>query len=223
MNTPANQQQSITEKKLLIVEGKDEETFFNTLLPLLPLLHHQPLKRKKVQIISSGGNIQFKKLFPAIVKAPGFDQVQSLAVIQDADTNKQNTFKRVCDTLFKNHIPHPKEPESFTSSGPLKVGIFIISDPDNRQQGQLEALCLSLTKSKPVVSCIDDFMNCIHKKASHKDSAYKTPKNKYKARLRAFLSAMEEDTPSLGVAAQKRYWNFNSPNLEPLIKFLSQI
>ncbi len=34
---------------------------------------------------------------------------------------------------------------------------------------------------------------------------------------------MKEDTPSLGVAAQKNYWNLDSEKLNPLSDFLRKL
>ena len=70
-----------------------------------------------------------------------------------------------------------------------------------------------------IVECIDSFMKC------NKDlkSRYKKPRNEDKARCKAFLSLMEEDTSSLGVAAQKNYWDWKSNGLKPLIEFLKEL
>ena len=70
------------------------------------------------------------------------------------------------------------------------------------------------------MECIDSFTDCIKKK---ENSNYKTPINIHKAKCRAFLSAMEKDTPSLGIATEKGYWNLNSDKLKPLLDFLKQV
>ena len=82
----------------------------------------------------------------------------------------------------------------------------------------LESLCLSTVelKEKETIECVDEFMQCIELKKEK-------PKNPHKARHRAFLAAMLDDTPSLGIAAQKGYWDFGSDKLKPLLDFLKQI
>ncbi len=62
-----------------------------------------------VQIIECGGKDQFKKLFPVIMKASGFDNVISMAVIQDADENPQAAFKRIHTVLKKIISIHRKQ------------------------------------------------------------------------------------------------------------------
>ena len=110
----------------------------------------------------------------------------------------------------------PDKMAGFVSGSP-RVGVFII--PDGKSEGKLESLCLSTVKSEGIIECIDSFMACIKKNPN----SYNFPKDIHKARCRAFLSAMEKDTPSLGVAAKRGYWNFDSEKLNPLLNFLKQL
>lgn len=199
----------IKNQKLLLVEGKDEEVFFKILL-----------ERKKIggiQIMPSGGKQKFQKHLPALRKTPGFDKIISLAVIHDADESADKAFQSIQSALNNNELKSPDKIGKFVSSSP-KVGVFII--PDGKSKGNLESLCLSTVKSNDI-KCIDSFMDCI--KQNSNNSSYNFPKNIYKARCRAFLSSMEEDTPSLGVAAQKAYWDFDSEKLNCLLSFLKQL
>lgn len=199
-----NKKRFIIEKeKVLLVEGKDEVQFLTALFNVKNI--------QNVQVIDTGGRDKFKKDFLTLKNTPGFNKVTSLGIIQDADDNAQDRFDSICSTLEKCSLPAPDQMASFTSETP-KVGIFIL--PDCQSEGMLESLCLSTIKSKnKVLKCIDDFIQCLEQK----------PKNIDKARCRAFLSAMQEDTPSLGVAAQKGYWNFDSDKLKPLLDFLSNL
>ena len=200
---------NIEKKKLLLVEGKDEENFFEVLLNKHNI--------QDIQVISSGGKDQFRKIFPQIKLMPNFDNLISLAVIQDADINARNRFQSICNTLRSNNLKAPKQLEKFTDSIP-RTGVFIISDTEGK--GSLEDLCLSTVENsqKIIQECIDPFMSCMEKK-----SKYGKPNNISKAQLRAFLSFMQEDTPSLGVAAQKNYWNLHSNKLDSLVSFLKNI
>ncbi len=202
----------IKSQKLLLVEGKDEEAFFKIFL-----------KKKKIdgiEIISSGGKEQFQKLLPIIKKATGFDGVNSLAVIHDSDNDAQAAFQRICSILINNNLNSPQEVSSFVSGSP-RVGVFII--PDGENTGKLESLCLSTVKSEGIIKCIDSFIACIEQESNSNSNGWKKPKDIHKARCRAFLSAMEKDTPNLGIAAEKGYWNFNSEKLNPLLNFLKQL
>ena len=193
------------------MEGKDEVSFFTALLKKKGI--------REIQIQESGGKEQFAELFKAIKKDPGFDNISSLAVIHDADQNATASFESVCSTLKNHRFEEPTQIGSFTQGTP-KIGIFIISD-DDKEKGMLESLCLSTIESKDIIKCVDSFMKCINKLTDNPN--YKQPKNIHKARCRAFLSAMEEDTPSLGVAAKKGYWNMDSDKLNLLLDFLRKL
>ena len=202
-----NEKRFIIEKeKVLLVEDKDEVVFLTVFL--------KEKNIQNIQIIDTGGKDQFKKDFLTTLKnTHGFNKVTSLAIIQDADTDAQARFKSICSTL-RSDLPVPTQMASFTKENP-KVGIFIM--PDCQNEGMLEFLCLSTIESEDkALQCVDDFMKCLEQNNL-------TPKNTHKARCRAFLSAMKDDTPSLGVAAQKVYWNFNSEKLKPLSNFLKNL
>ena len=203
----------IQKKKLLLVEGKDEEGFFEVLFKDKAI--------QGIQVMESGGKEQFVKLLPEIIKLPDFNRVSSLAVIQDADQGAQATFESICSVLNNSNLSVPEKPESFTSNSP-RIGVFIIFDKNN--QGMLESLCLSTVESKNLMNCIDSFMQCVEDNPDlNKNGRYQKPKNLHKARCRAFLAAMEGDTPSLGVAAKKGYWNLNSTKLQSLLDFLKKL
>ena len=203
----------LQKEKLLLVEGKDEEFFFEKLL--------QKHNIQEIQVIAVYGKQRFRKYFPELKKISGFNKkVSSLAVIHDADKDAYGSFQSICSTLKRNGFTKlPKEPGSFAlsdpkSSGP-KIGVFII--PNNKDAGMLESLCLSTVESEEIKECIDSFMECM------KSRCGKEPKNPAKARCKAFLSAGGEDASNLGIAAQKGYWDLDSPELKLLSDFLKKI
>ena len=201
---------TIKKPKLLLVEGQDEENFFEEFL--------KHLKIPDIQVIESKGKEQLKAMFPGIVNIPGISKLKALALIQDADKNAKDTFKSLCSTLKKQDLTSPTRIGDFTKDKP-KIGIFTM--PDGKSPGSLETLFLSTVKSEPITTCVNSFMECIQNSNSNKYN--KPPKNKDKAQTRAFLSAMEEDTYSLGVAAKKSYWPFDSDKLKPLSQFLQTL
>ena len=203
---------SIEKKKILFVEGQDEIYFFESLLEKKGI--------DDVQIIYTGGKEKFAIELPAKKNLPGFDDVTSLAVIHDADMDVQSTFQSICSTLRNNDLKCPQKLSSFVSSSP-RVGVFVI--PDGKSRGKLESLCLSTVKSKGIINCVDSFIECVTQESRSSGSSYKKPKDFDKARCRAFLAAMERDTPALGIAAKRGYWDFNSKKLDPLLDFLKQL
>ena len=211
----------IKKKKLLLVEGKDEISFFEVLLKKMRI-------EENVQPIECKGKDQFENFLPEIMKIPGFDNVISIAVIQDADENSQAAFQRIHTVLKNNNLDPPRTTGSFqsittqTEYSIEKVGIFII--PDGINKGNLESLCLStILELNSIKECFDSFIKCVKQKTPFSNNRYEEPKNTYKAYSRAFLSTMEKDTPSLGVAAKKSYWNLDSEKLKPLSDFLRKL
>lgn len=88
--------QSISQKKLLAVEGKDDVEFFEALL--------KDMKIGDCEICEVGGKDQFKHKIPALVKVPGFSNVQRLGIIRDADKNPSAAFDSIVNILKKKNL-----------------------------------------------------------------------------------------------------------------------
>jgi hypothetical protein len=64
------------------------------------------------------------------------------------------------------------------------------------------------------MKCVNEFVSCVR--------ALKIkPKSIAKARAQTFLAAQPDIANSVGVGAQKSYWDFKSPALEELKQFLN--
>lgn len=195
----------IREKTVLAVEGKDEVNFFGALLEYLEITGSD--------IRDLGGKYKFKVKLPALVKTSGFSDVEVLAVIRDADTDADAAFDSVRNVLTKEGLEPPARMNRFSDGNPM-IGIFIM--PGDSDRGILEDLCLRTVKDHPAMGCVDIFVDC----AAELDHPPKIPA---KAKAQAFLAAMPEIVNSVGLGAQKRYWNFNSNELSDLITFVDTL
>jgi hypothetical protein len=191
--------------KFLAVEGKDEVNFFEKWFKLLEI--------RGVTIKPAAGKDNFRTELPALIRSSEFEEASLLAIIRDADGNAQGEFDSIISTLNSNEIQSlgyslsiPDSPNTFSDSD-LSIGIFII-------ENELEDLCLKSLKSPEVEPCVDKFFECLPKNLEE------NIKKKSKARLQTYLSAMNENCNSLGVAAQKGYFDFEAKALEPLKEFL---
>jgi hypothetical protein len=191
--------------RLLAVEGDDEVNFFEKLLGYMSISH-------LVDIRKSGGKDQFKDLMPAFTLTRGFRNIEMIAVIRDADKNAKDAFRSVTGILNKIGLKSPGSPGQFSNGIPA-VGIFIM--PDNSSGGMLEDLCLGTVKDHEAMKCVDDFIACTQK-------LKEGPKNIPKARVQSFLAAKPKIVNSIGLGAQKGYWDFKSKRLQPLLSFLNQ-
>jgi hypothetical protein len=195
-----------TKKRLLVVEGKDGINFSEKLLEYISILD-------SVDIRSSEGKDNFKNLMPGFKFATGFKNIEKIAVIRDADENAKDAFKSVTGVLGKIGLQSPKKPGEFSNGRP-SVGVFIM--PDNSSNGMLEDLCLESVKDHEAMKCVDNFIACAQELKEQ-------PDNISKAKVQVFLASRPKIANSIGRAAQKGYWNFNSEKLQPLINFLKQL
>lgn len=195
----------IRQKKVIAVEGSDEVNFFNALLKYTGITD--------IDVCEVGGKQQFKNKLPALVRRSGFTDVEVLVIIRDADNDAAAAFKSIKNILKKERLKSPIQANQF-SEGIPRIGIFIM--PGNSDTGMLEDLCLKTVKHHPAMGCVESFIGCVAKLEN-------LPNNIAKAKAQAFLAAMPELANSVGVGAQKGYWNFNSEELTDLKSFIDNL
>lgn len=195
---------------LLLVEGRDEVEFFEALLNYVGVVNI-------VQIINIGGKDNFKNEFPALLLSPNFSDVRKYAIIRDADDNADNTFQSVIGILSRHNQPIPEAPGEIISSDGISTGVYIM--PGNKEKGMLEDLCLNTVLDSPVLACVNQYISCLHENLEN--DAF--PRNEAKAKMHAFLSGMCKFVPSLGIAAKKSYFNFESDSLDDIKQFLQNL
>ncbi|MFN8259269.1 MAG: DUF3226 domain-containing protein [Bacteroidales bacterium] len=193
----------IDSPRLICVEGKDEINFFNALLKYLSI--------DNVQIIDFEGKDKFKNKIPALVNMQGFDTVETIALIRDADENPPvSAFESLVSILRNSGLKPPTSNQSF-SNGKPKIGIFIL--PGNSQTGALEDLCLNSIYSTDHFKCIEQYFNCLNANLNHLS----------KAKVLCYLAGKEPFSNALGIAAQKGHWDFSNHSFDPLKEFVMQL
>ena len=215
MTSPDDALSPINSKKVIAVEGKDERNFFDA------LLRHMNITDFDIRDL--GGKDQFPKKLPALLKARGFyladgsSFVTHLAIIRDKDEDE--AFKSIATIVTKAGIKPPTKHSEFSNGNP-KVGIFIM--PGKTVDGtMLEDLCLKTVEKHHAMACVNEFASCI-------SALEPTPKNIPKAKVQVFkaqvfLAAQPDIVNSVGLGAQKKYWDFESSALDELKKFLIQL
>ena len=201
---------TIIYKKIIAVEGPDDDNFFDALLRRMNI--------KDYDIRFVGGKDEFKNKLPALKNVSGFFNangspfVTHLAIIRDG--NDDNAFESVTNILKKEGFTPPKKHGLFSNGNP-KIDIFIM--PGTTVKGtMLEDLCLKTVEKNPEMKCVNEFASCV-------SAMEPKPKNISKAKAQTFLAAQPEIANSVGVGAQKGYWDFESPVLEELKQFLSHL
>ena len=208
MANPSDPMTPIKSNKILAVEGSDEENFFGALLKHINIAD--------CDIRKVGGKDQFKDKLPALkisrgfLNADGTPFVTHLAIIRDE--NGDDAFTSVVNILKKEGFTPPKK-HGLHSNGNPKIGIFIM--PGTTIKGtMLEDLCLESVKDHPSMKCVNEFASCVCGLETR-------PKSLSKAKAQTFLATQPDIVNSVGLGAQKNYWDFDSPTLDELKKFLS--
>ena len=183
----------------LLVEGKDARNFFEAFVRRLSL--------NDIEIRDFGGVDQFRQFLAAFVNESGFGTVRSIGVVRDA------AFQSVRDALEHFNLIAPQRPGESTSENP-SVCVLIL--PGDGQPGMLETLlCRTLNRS-PLNRCVDDFLQCAE------ESGHRVQRRD-KARAHAWLAAQPLPHVSVGVAAQKGYWDLDHQALDAVRQFLTAL
>ncbi len=191
---------AIIRSKILAVEGKDEENFFNAFLKVLEI--------SDVQVINFEGKSNFASKIYTLPKIPGFDKVTRIGFVRDAETNEaKSAFDSINAALNKAHLDSVSDINTFTKNTP-SIGIFIM--PDNSSKGMLEDLCLNYITDLSEKKCIDGYFDCLNN----------TPKEKSKAMVQVFLAGKSPLVNSLGLGALNKHFDFSSKHFEKIKSFL---
>lgn len=187
----------ITQDRLLIVEGKDAENF------LRAMVRH--CDRDNIQVLDYGGINELSRYLRTIVVSPDWSRVTTLGIIRDAETNAQSAMQSVRGAIAQVGI-------SIDGADP-RISTFIF--PDGQRPGMLETLLCDSFADSRINDCIDEFFACC---AEH---AGVSVRRMEKARAHAYLATREDPHVSVGVAAQKDYWDLDHPAFEQLRGFIA--
>jgi len=195
----------ITKPHLLIVEGKEDELFFEALMKRQSL--------QDIQIMAIGGKVKLRENLKALVLSPSFAKVISLAVVRDANADPDAAFQSVRDALRAAHLPVPEDPLVPIGHNP-RVSIMIL--PREGTPGMLEDLCLEAVASDPAMLCVEQYLQCLEHRG------LSLTRNRSKAKMQAFLASRLEAGKRLGEAAQANYWPWGAAAFDQVKNFLQQ-
>ena len=193
--------------KQLLVEGRDEEEFFREFLKFLNI--------ELIQVQGYGGRDNLGNFLRNLVDVVGFEGVESIGVVQDADQSAQSSLESVKSRLQNANLPVPQT-YLVPSSGSPATFIFVM--PNNSSRGALEHLCAEAWSDDPAMHCVDEFIECL----KNVDSS--PSENRLgKAHAHAFLASRNEPDVRLGIAAARGYIPWNHPSFSPLAQFLQSL
>ncbi|NEQ36443.1 MAG: hypothetical protein F6K40_09215 [Okeania sp. SIO3I5] len=196
-NQRVEKPKSIEKPKLIIGEGRDEESFFSALIKHLEI--------DDIQVDSYGGKHKLKNYFKALPFKPGFSNLRSLLITRDADESFDTASQSINGSIRQNKL---NEIENLT----IKTFIF----PDNKSSGMLEDLCLSAINDSDM-GCIEEFFQCIKENTNRESNEFS------KAKIHAWLSTQTIPDKRLGEAAKAGYFNWNNETFNELINFIKSL
>lgn len=198
---------SIKEAGLVLVEGKDDQKFLHRLSDHMEL--------RGLQILSYGGKDTLRDYLRTIRRLPGYESVQHLAIVRDADDNAENAFRSVRSALVDAELPDPPRPDEMASLPRvgLKVSVMII--PPGFQRGCLETLLWQIIKTASSANCISEYIDCaeIPARGTRRD----------RAKVHAYIAAQHKPGLKIGEASRAGYFDLDHAALRPVKTFLSRV
>lgn len=188
---------------LLVVEGREEELFFDAAC--------RHFRIENVQILGVGGKTKLAGNLAALVRTPGFSQVRSVGIARDADNDPAAATQSIQHALSKVGLPVPPAP-LVPHAGPPRVAFFLF--PDCRNAGTLEDLCLLSVALDKAMACVEEFFRCLNNRVGA------LPREMAKAKLSVFLASRPEPDKRLGEAAQAGFFPWSHPAFSQLEQFL---
>lgn len=191
---------------LLIVEGKDEQAFFEELI--------KDMQLSDIQVLPIGGKTKLREHLKALSLSPRFTEVVSIGVVRDANNDAANAFQSVHDALKSVNLPSPQR--SLMSEGGIpRVTIMIL--PGGGKCGMLEDLCLEAVSQDSAIPCVENYFNCLGKQG------VSLPNNISKAKFHVFLASRPEPDKRLGEAAKAGFWSLRNKAFDEVKTFLNLI
>lgn len=197
----------LTQRKILIVEGKEDQMFFSSFLNSIAI--------SDIQVLPIGGKTLLPSSLQALKAEPNFVNVRVLAITRDANSNASSAFRSVCSALSNSNLPVPQNVLQPAGTNPT-VKVMII--PPGSSSGKLEDICLQAVANDIAMPCVHSYFTCLLTIPN-----FIMPNDLSKAKVHTFLSSRTDPDKRLGEAAKAGYWPYNDPVFDPFKDFLSQL
>ena len=200
---------TIEQPRQLIVEGNDEVRVFNA------LCRHLGISGLQVQQCGGYGNL--RRFLRTLTADPDFDEVESLAVVADADTNRMGRQLSIQAALSDAGLPAPSAPLQFASQDGIKVTYLVV--PHGLEGKMLEDVCLASVNSDAAMDCVKEYFECLNREGAS------TPRQVWisKAKVHAFLASRDDPALRIGEAADGGVWQFDDDAFRPMRELLAML
>ena len=200
---------AIEQSKLLLVEGNDEVRVFSALCRHLDI--------SDLQIQSYGGYQNLRTVLRTLRGVQGFNAVQSLAVVADANANRSGRQQSIQGALSNAGLPAPSAPLQFVSQDGISVAYLVV--PHDADGTMLEDVCLASVSADAAMKCVDEYFECLTREGAS------TPREvrMSKARVHAFLASRDDPALRIGEAADNGIWQFDDEAFRPMSELLTML
>ena len=217
MDTKEKKREIIEKHHVVFCEGEDEKWFLIWLLNSQEL-SDVPFYSNDIQVINFGGNEELSDKLNLLKITPGFQEVESLLVIRDAERDARRAVQKIQSSLGKAQLPVPSAPGEWTSGG-RKVGFLLFPNCDQTiRDGTLEDLCLSILKEENHSIILDEVQ--LFLKSLEQNHKRQFP-HIFKSKLHTYFSVTDDFVGlKIGEAARARAFDWNNDKLAFLKSFL---
>ena len=192
----------IEQPKQVFVEGNDEVRLFGALARHLGI--------SGVQVNQYRGRDNLRPLLKALPLLDGFENINSLAVVADVNSNRNGTEQRIRAALSAANLPSPRRSLEVLVQDNMRVCYLVV--PHGAESGMIEDVCLASVQADLAIDCVERYFECIEQ------TNVRGPREVWlaKARLHAFLASRERPDLRLGEAADAGIWDFGADAFRPL-------
>jgi len=200
----------IKKNKLILTEGADTQYFCIWGTKAYGV-------NEDKQVIDFGGISELSNKLKLLTVSPGFNNVTSLMIVRDAESNADSAFTSVKNSLKAVKLPEPIKPYEFVTNGYIKTAIAILpgmSSIENSIEkycnGALEDLCMSTITDNIMLGMVDNFL--------HEIRVNNYPLNHFhKSRLHTYLAVKDSYVGmKIGEAAKNKAWDWGHKNMDKL-------
>ena len=198
--------ETITQKKLILAEGRDAELFL-----VWAVRHFRP--ERDFQVMDFGGIKELTNFLKLLTNDESYDDVETIVIARDAETDAEAAKRSIQRSMSEAHIPVPQKPFEYTQNSTMKTAFMIFPGP-HQKNGTLENLCLSTVEKDPLLKCVDDYLECA------KAEGEPLPRI-HKHKLHCFLAGKKDCAGlPIGLASRENAWDFDHPTLEPFKRII---
>ncbi len=180
--------ESLTQPKLVLVEGTDELYFFEAIRDFLGF--------NDIEVRSFGGVNNLRGTLEALRGIEGFQNVVRLGIVRDAEGDGASALQSVQDALRDSGFSVPAAALERAGQNPA---VTVLINPHGKPNGRFDDVCSESVQGTPVMGCVEEYLRCL------RGLGLGIPAREWKTRVHAYVAAQEQPV-LLGVAAKRGYF-----------------